>query len=67
MNLLKGIEFANPGFFWLLLIIPAMVGWYIWRAQQLQGTLSVSAVKGFALPKKSWVPRLRHAGIVLRS
>lgn len=67
MSWLKSLEFANPGFFWLLLIIPAMVAWYIWRAQQLQGTLSVSAVKSFALPKKNWVPRLRHSGIVLRS
>jgi len=67
MSLFKSIEFAYPGFLWLLLIIPAMIGWYIWRGQLLYSYLSVSAVKGFALPKKSIVPRLRHAGIVLRS
>jgi Ca-activated chloride channel family protein len=62
----NGIEFAHPGFFWLLIVIPAMITWYIWREQQLQGTLSVSAVKGFSLPTKSLIPRLRHLGIVLR-
>jgi len=63
----SGIEFAHPGFFWLLLIVPLTIAWYVWRQQILQGTLSVSAVKGFSMPTKSVVPRLRHLGIVLRS
>ena len=67
MKLLKSIEFAHPYFFWLLIIIPLMVAWYIWRGRKLYGYLNVSAVKGFALPKKSIVARLRHIGIVLRS
>src|ERR1700712_4017844 len=63
----NGIEFAHPVFLWLFIIIPIMIAWYIWREQKLQGSLSISAVKGFSLPQKSIVPRLRHAGIVLRS
>lgn len=63
----NGIEFAHPIFLWLFIIIPIMIAWYIWREQKLQGSLSISAVKGFSLPQKSIVPRLRHAGIVLRS
>jgi len=63
----NGIEFAHPGFFWLLLIIPLTVAWYIWRERILQGSLSVSAVKGFSLPAKSIIPRLRHLVIVFRS
>lgn len=66
MSLFKSIEFAYPWFLWLLLIVPGMIGWYVWRGQQLYSNLSVSAVKSFSLPKKSVVPRLRHAGIVLR-
>lgn len=62
-----GIEFAHPVFLWLFIIIPIMIAWYVWREQKLHGSLSVSAVKGFSLPQKSIVPRLRHAGIVLRS
>ncbi|HEY5327229.1 MAG TPA: VWA domain-containing protein [Mucilaginibacter sp.] len=62
----KGIEFAQPGFFWLFTVIPVMAAWYVWRGQKLQGSLSISAIKGFALPVKSMIPRLRHLGIVLR-
>jgi Ca-activated chloride channel family protein len=67
VKIFSQIEFANPGFFWLLLLIPVVVGWYIWREQKLQGSLSISAVKGFSLPVKSMIPRLRHLGVILRS
>ncbi|MDR6783018.1 Ca-activated chloride channel family protein [Pedobacter africanus] len=66
MGLFKGIEFANKGFFWLLLLVPLMLAWYIWRNRKLQGTLSMSAVKAFALPKKNNYGLLRHYGMVLR-
>ncbi|MGN6394553.1 MAG: vWA domain-containing protein [Mucilaginibacter sp.] len=62
----KGIEFAHPGFFWLFVLIPVIAGWYIWRERKLYGYLSLSAVKGFAVPKKSLLPVFRHSGIVLR-
>lgn len=67
MNLFKSIEFANPGFLWLLILVPGMIAWYVWRGQKLYGHLNISAVKGFVLPVKSVIPRLRHSGIVLRS
>jgi len=63
----SGLEFAHPAFFWLFIIIPAMVGWYIWREQQLQGSLSVSAVRGFTSTVRSRLPTFRHSSIVLRS
>lgn len=66
MDWFKGVEFAHPGFFWLFILIPLMVAFYIWREQKLQGTLNVSAVKGFSLPVKSIIPRMRHLTIVLR-
>lgn len=62
----KGIEFAHPGFFWLLILIPVIIGWYVWRERKLYGYLSVSAVRGFSVPSKSIIPKLRHLGIVLR-
>ena len=66
MSWLNGIEFAHPGFFWLLIIIPLMVGWYVWKQRQLQGNLSVPTLKGFTI-KKSNIAPYRHSGIVLRS
>lgn len=62
----SGIEFANPGFFWLMLLIPLMLAWYIWRNSKLQGSLSMSAVKGFSLAKRNGYAILRHYGIALR-
>ncbi|WDF77386.1 VWA domain-containing protein [Mucilaginibacter sp. AW1-7] len=66
MSWFKGIEFAHPGFFWLFISIPLMVGWYIWKQRQLQGNLNVPTLRGFTL-KKSMLPKFRHSGIVLRS
>lgn len=66
MNLFSGIEFANKGFFWLLIVIPLMIGWYIWRNSKLQGSLRMSALKGFSSIKKSKYATLRHYAIVLR-
>ncbi len=66
MSWFRGIEFANPGFFWLLLLIPAMVAYYYWRNRQLQGTLGLPAVNSFASAPKSYLPILRHTGFVLR-
>lgn len=63
----KGIEFAHPGFFWLLISIPLMVGWYIWKQKQLQGNLAMPTIRGFAMITKSMLPRFRHLSIVLRS
>lgn len=62
----SGIEFANRGFFWLLLLIPLMLAWYIWRNRKLQGTLSMSAVKGFVTVKRNKYTIIRHYGIVLK-
>ena len=66
MSWFKGIEFAHPGFFWLFLIIPLMVAWYVWKQRQLQGTLGVPTLKSFAI-KKSNMARFRHVGIGIRS
>jgi Ca-activated chloride channel family protein len=66
MNWFKGIEFAEPGFLWLLLIIPLMIAYYYWRNEQLQGLLGMSSTKSFALARKNPVRIWRHYAIVLR-
>lgn len=66
MNLFNGIEFANKGFFWLLILLPLMIGWYVWRNNRLQGNLRMSAPKGFSSVKRRKYAILRHYGIVLR-
>lgn len=66
MDWFKQIEFAQKGFFWLLIIIPLMVGWYIWQPKRQQGTLAMPTLKGFYKHSKTWFPHFRHSGIVLR-
>lgn len=67
MKWFKGIEFAQPGFFWLLLIIPLMIAYYWWRNRQLQGVMGVSVAGAFALKTKNRMRIWRHYGTVLRS
>lgn len=67
MSWFNGIEFAHPGFFWLLLIIPLMAAYYYLYNNKLQGTLGLSTTKSFPVATKSSIRILRHYGIVLRS
>lgn len=67
MEWFRGIEFANKGFFWLLLLIPVMTGWYIWRQEKLYGSLRVSAMPGFLKAGNRGYGILRHYSIVLKS
>ncbi len=67
MSWLRGIEFAHPAFFWLLLMVPALAARYILQENKLYGNLKVSTSTGFSPGRKSFIPKLRHAGIVLRS
>lgn len=67
MGLFNGIEFANPVFFWLLIVVPLMIGWYIWRSNKLQGSLKMSSVQGFLKVKSSKSSFFRHYSILFRS
>ncbi|PJA07444.1 MAG: aerotolerance regulator BatA [Flavobacteriales bacterium CG_4_10_14_0_2_um_filter_32_8] len=57
------MTFANPNFFWLLLIIPLLILWYIFREKKFQGTIKVTSIKSFG---NSPLTVFRHSLIVLR-
>ncbi len=59
----REITFANPEFFWAMLIIPLMVLWYILRQKKLYGTIKISSTQSFT---NSPITYLRHSLIVLR-
>lgn len=63
---MSGITFANPGFFYLFIIIVLMIIWYAWRGRKGAATLSVSGFEGFS--EGSMSPRvwLRHILFVFR-
>lgn len=68
MNILdfSHIEFANPWFFWLLLIIPLMVVWYIRKQKRREASFKVSSLEGLKKIPVSWKVRFRPFLVVLR-
>lgn len=64
--MLQNITFLHPGLFWLLLVIPVYVAWYIWKRHSLNATLQMSTLKPFAGLTSSWKSYLRHLPMVLR-
>lgn len=63
LNYWNHISFQNPEYFWLMLIIPVILVWYILRNKKLQGTFKISTISSFG---KSKFPYFRHTIIFLR-
>ncbi len=59
-------HFANPEFFYLLLIIPILILLYILKRKKLKPTMLISSFDGFMKSKPSFKQRMRHLGFVLR-
>ena len=66
-NIMNNISFSQPEFFYLLLVLAPMIGWYIWKHKSAQASLQISTLKGFGNAPVSWKVYLRHLPIVLRS
>lgn len=52
--MLKDIEFTHSVFFWLLLIIPVLVVWYVAKNKQQNADLKISSLKGFSNQSRIW-------------
>ena len=63
--MLKNITFANPQFFWLLLVLPLMVAWYVYWNKKSKPNITLSSTIAF---KKisSWKDYLYHFLFALR-
>lgn len=64
--MLKNIEFANPDYFYLLIIIPLMVAWYWFNHQKTNAELQVSSTAVFENTRKSIRQYLYYILPVLR-
>ncbi len=62
---MQAFEYVNPQFFWLLLLLPALVFWYVWKGNRQTAALRISSLKGFKTPK-NWMAKLRPVLFVLR-
>lgn len=60
------IHFADPEYFWLLILLPAAIGWYIYRLRNHHATLQVSSLEAFSNAKSSWRLYSRHILFGLR-
>jgi Ca-activated chloride channel family protein len=61
----EGIEFLNKEFFWLLLLLPLAVLWYLFKYKKQTAELKISSLKGFKTGN-SILPKLKHLLFILR-
>ncbi len=59
-------QFANPEYLWFLLIIPAMIIWYVLRGRKTTAAIQYSSLKILESIKPSWRVRLRHLPFIFR-
>lgn len=64
---LAEITFAHKWVLFLLILVPLMVAWYIWKGRFGKPELTISSLAGFGNRKESIVVKLMHLPIVLRS
>ena len=61
-----GYEFANPEYFWLLLVIVPMIVWYVFKERSSHADLQFSAINYFKTLKRGSRIWLRHVLFALR-
>ncbi|MGR7812620.1 vWA domain-containing protein [Lacinutrix undariae] len=61
----EGFEFLNKEFFWLLLALPLLIVWYVFKNKQQTAELKISSLKGFKVTN-SWLPKIKHLLFALR-
>lgn len=63
--MLNGIEFLNKEFFWLFLLLPLVILWYVLKHKKQTAELKMPTVKGFKITG-SWLPKAKHGLFFLR-
>ncbi len=62
--MIETVKFANPEFFWLMLLLPLALLWYFVKRKKQAPTLQISTLKGFTV--HSWASYLRPVLLALR-
>ena len=63
--MIKDVTFLNPQFFWLFLLLPFAIGWFLWKRKKQSPTLKISSLKGFQT-SKSFLAKLPPTLFVMR-
>ncbi|MFD1161209.1 vWA domain-containing protein [Hwangdonia seohaensis] len=61
----EGIQFLNKELFWLLLLLPLAILWYVLKHKKQTAELKISSLKGFKTTN-SWLPKVKHLLFVFR-
>ncbi|OUS01448.1 aerotolerance regulator BatA [Flavobacteriales bacterium 33_180_T64] len=61
----EGVEFLNKEFFWLFLLLPLAILWYVFKRKRQTAELKISSIKGFKVGN-SFLPKLRPLLFVFR-
>lgn len=62
---INNITFENPQWFWLFLLFPVLIAWYIWKRNKQTPEVKISSIKGFKV-KQDLLPKLRPVLLFLR-
>lgn len=60
------IVFANPEYFWLLLLPLSYLAWYVWKQRHIQASWQVSDSSALSGTRASYKEYVRHVPLVLR-
>ncbi len=61
----ENFTFENPQFFWLFLVIPPLIAWYLWKRNKQLPALKISSISGFKT-SGSWLAKLKPLLFLLR-
>ena len=61
------MEFANPKILWLLVVVPLVVAYYVWRATQGGASIIISTTDSLRKAPRTLRYYLRHLPIALRA
>ncbi len=64
---MKGITFADPAFLWLLVLVPAIIAYYIFRQQKTVSSIRMPDANAFSNAGKTFRNWLRHVLFALRA
>ena len=62
--MLDNVQFANPEFFWLLLVLPLAILWFFLTQREQMASVKLSSSKAFAT--SNWLTKLKPLLFVLR-
>lgn len=66
MDWLKDIDFANPELFWLLSVVPVLIGWYTYKNLKLPTSVTFSNTAQLATSANRVMNVLRHIPFGMR-